>query len=608
MNFIAPLNLAFALLSGAIVVLYLLRLKRKERMVSSTLLWQESLRDVQANAPWQKLRQSLLMWLQILVVILAALALARPAISVWTAGGQTIVIVMDASASMAATDVAPSRFGQAQREAARLVGALSGGDEAAVISAGSSTRVLAPLTRDKNALQRAINNAKPLDTSANLGEAIALASSLLRDRKPSQITVLSDGASPVETAEKATNVQFVKIGLRSDNVAITAMDARRGYADGARAQVFVTARNFSNRAREVNLELSRDGELFAVRPLAVPANSARSELFEGAFASGLFTARLDVKDDLASDNTTYASLEAATKSTVLLISEGNVFLEKALSLDKNVELVRVAPGESLPQGRFDVVVSDGDAGKVLPDTNLLLFNTIPTSAPVEKANGLLATPGVADWNRTHPVTRNASWADLRVAESLNARTKPWAQAIVEAERAPLVVAGERGGRRVVWCGFDVRASDLPLRVTFPIFITNALRWLGSSRGAARESATQRTGEAVSLALPAGTGEAEVSAPDGSKRRVRVDGTTAMYDGATQAGLYRVAAGKYSSAFGVSLLNATESDLTPKDKLTIGGKELGGTSSARSNRELWPWIVFAALSLLGLEWWIFHRGV
>ncbi len=60
MTLLAPINLAFALLSAAIVVLYLLRLRRTERTISSTLLWEESLRDAQANAPWQKLRQSLL--------------------------------------------------------------------------------------------------------------------------------------------------------------------------------------------------------------------------------------------------------------------------------------------------------------------------------------------------------------------------------------------------------------------------------------------------------------------------------------------------------------------------------------------------------------------
>ena len=608
MNLLAPLNLLFVSLTAAIVVLYLLRLKRKEHIISSTLLWQESLRDAQANAPWQKLRQSLLMWLQIAVVILAALALARPAITVMTTGGQTIAIVMDASASMRATDVTPSRFGQAQREAARLVGGLSGSDEATIIAAGRATRVVAPLTKDKNALQRAINRAQPQDTSANLGDAIALAASLLRNKKPSRIYVLSDGGSPVgdNVQTGSAIVEFVKLGARNDNVALTAMDARRGYADGAQAQVFVTARNFSDRARTVNMELSRDGELFTVRPLTLPARGTRSELFAGTFESGLFAARLDVKDDLDSDNIAYASLAQAQKSTVLLISEGNVFLEKALGLDANIELVRVTPGAALPRGDFDVVVCDSAVPKHLPASNLLLFNSIPDAAPVEKSTGLLAAPGVADWNRKHPVTRAASWADLRIAESLNARAKPWAQVLVEAERGPLVVAGERGGKRSVWVGFDVRASDLPLRVTFPIFITNTLRWLAGSRGSS-DAAAWRAGESVALSVPPTAKEITITAPDKSTRRVPVDGASALYDGATQAGLYQASANNWKSSFGVSILNTAESDLKPRDAIKIGGKDVGGTSRARSNRELWPWVVAFALLLLVGEWWVFHRG-
>lgn len=608
MNLLAPLNLAFALLSAAIVVLYLLRLRRKERVVSSTLLWQESLRDAQANAPWQKLRQSLLMWLQIAVVILAALALARPAITVMSTQGQTIAIIMDASASMRATDVSPSRFGAAQREAARLVGGLTGPDEATVIAAGHATRVVSPLTRDKNALRRAINGALPQDTAANLGDAIALAASLLHDKKPARIYVLSDGGSPVgaNVQAGAATVQFVKIGSRSDNVALTAMDARRGYADGARAQIFVTARNFSPTARTVNLELARDGDLFSVRPLTLPAGGSRSELFEGAFTSGLFSARLVVNDDLAADNIAYAALAPAQKSTVLLISAGNVFLEKALSLDSNVDLVRVSPGEPLPSGRFDVVVCDSEEPRNLPNTNLLLFNSTPAGAPVEKAKGLLAVPGVADWNRKHPVTANASWADLRIAESLNARPKPWAQTLVEAERGPLVVAGQQGGKRSIWVGFDIRASDLPLRVTFPIFITNALRWLGGSRTAG-EAISPRTGDTVTLSVPPSAKQITITAPDKATRAVPVDGTSAVYDGATQAGLYQASGTSWKTSFGVSLLNPAESDLTPHDSLAIGGKEVSGTSTARANRELWPWVVVAALMLLVGEWWVFHRG-
>ena len=168
MNFISPQNLLFLPLIGIVILLYVLRLKRKERVISSTLLWQTALRDLQANAPWQKLRSSLLMWLQILFLVVAILALIRPAIKVLAGGGQSIAIIMDSSASMAATDVAPSRLGFAKSEASRLINALSSGDEAMLISAGAQTRVLTPLTTAKNQIKSALNKAKTTDTNCNL--------------------------------------------------------------------------------------------------------------------------------------------------------------------------------------------------------------------------------------------------------------------------------------------------------------------------------------------------------------------------------------------------------------------------------------------------------
>src|SRR4028119_1911189 len=137
MNFLSPQNSVFALLLGAILLLYILRMKRRERTISSTMLWQTALRDLQANAPWQKLRSSLLMWLQLAFVALAVLALVRPAIKVLASGGQTVAIVLDSSASMQASDASPSRFERARGEANRLISALSSGDSGTKLAAAA---------------------------------------------------------------------------------------------------------------------------------------------------------------------------------------------------------------------------------------------------------------------------------------------------------------------------------------------------------------------------------------------------------------------------------------------------------------------------------------
>jgi hypothetical protein len=620
MSLIAPLNFLFAGLIGLVVLLYFLRLKRKERVVSSTILWQSALRDLQANAPWQKLRSSLLMWLQIAFLALAVFALARPAIKVLAANGQRIAIIIDASGSMGATDVRPSRFEQARAEAGRLINALSSGDSATLITAGAQTRVLAPLTTNKNVLKRALSGARYEDTTCNLREAIVLANSLLHGAKKSgQIYVLSDGAvEPItDLSVGDVGVQFVRFGRGSNNLGITAMDVRRGYGSDTNAQIFVTVQNFSAKERSINLELSHDGDLIKVRPVTVPSKGQASELFNDTqFQQGLFGVRFDGDDDLASDDVAYASLEAPQNIKVLLISDGNRFLEKALAVDPSVQSVKSTRADFATlksTGDYDVVICDGPPPPNLPATNQLVFNAVTDLTPVTKI-GVISQPSVADWDHKHPVVRYAPWNDVRFGEVMAVQLKPWGQSIVDGERSPLVVAGEKGGHRVVWCAFDMQETDLGLRVAFPIFISSALHWLATPQGStATTGSPNRAGSPVPLAVPPGMRDVTVTGADKVTHRLTVESTPVLFHDADRVGVYTATAqnGKtqWRQQFGVSLLNKAESDLQPRQNLQIGsGKAVSGETRARANKELWGYLALLALVLLGAEWWVYHRGI
>lgn len=626
MNILAPANFAFAALIGAILLLYILRLKRRERVISSTMLWPTALRDLQANAPWQKLRSSLLMWLQIAFIALCVMALVRPAIRTLAGGGQNMAIILDASASMNATDISPSRFGQAQNEALKLVNALSPGDSAAIILAGAQTRVLASPTNDRNALKSAINNARAQDTSNNLNDAIALATSLLQKKKSAQIYVLSDGSVPPlqDAATGTSGLQFVKIGTRDNNIAITALDAQRGYAQGSQYQIFATVRNYSNQEQTVNLQLSRDGNAVAVRPLTIAARGQQSQLFDDLnIGPGTWSVKFDADDDLKSDNVAWTQIEPQRAIRVLMVSDGNLFLERAININPDVKLFSTTVAgyaAARAKGDFDVVVCDGQIPTDEDATNQLIFGAIDANSPVIKsgaANAVAQAPSVVDWDKKNPVTQFAPWSDVRFSQSLAVSTKPWAQTLVDSERTPLVVAGTRGDHRVVWCGFDLTQTDLPLRVAFPIFITNAVRWLSGASGNAATQ-TLRTGQPIPLDVPKGARDVTISTPDGTKQQIAVeaansdneDATAPLYTGAVRAGQYGVSSdgGGTKQTFAVSLLNAQESDLTPRDALPLSnGKAVAGESRPRANRELWGYFALVALALLSLEWWIYHRG-
>src|SRR3954453_8331839 len=97
--------LAAAISVSALLVLYFLKLRRREVPVSSTLLWRKAVQDLQVNAPFQKLRKNLLLLLQLLLLALLCFALMRPAVNNKASASKLTVILIDRSASMAAKDV-----------------------------------------------------------------------------------------------------------------------------------------------------------------------------------------------------------------------------------------------------------------------------------------------------------------------------------------------------------------------------------------------------------------------------------------------------------------------------------------------------------------------
>src|SRR5467141_311108 len=106
MNFLAPAAFLFALTIPVVVVFYLLKRKRVVKLVSSTLLWQKFLAETQASAPFQKLKRNWLLILQIILLMFVVLGLSRPFFASKSKPAELRVVILDASASMQATDEA----------------------------------------------------------------------------------------------------------------------------------------------------------------------------------------------------------------------------------------------------------------------------------------------------------------------------------------------------------------------------------------------------------------------------------------------------------------------------------------------------------------------
>ena len=611
MSLLSPLSLIWLLpLAAGIVVLYLLKLKRKERIVPSVMLWQDAVADIQANAPFQKIKKSLLLVLQLAALTLLVLAVARPFVRARGASENKIAIILDTSASMQSSDVRPSRIEEAKSKALDVVKRMGPGDTMLVITAGAKTQVVASFLSDKRALAAAISDVKAMDTTCNMRQAMVLALSLVAGKSsaPPRIVVLSDGLFDPLTDLSAgkSKIDFVRIGKGCDNVAITGMDSRKTLS--GEQQVFVSLRNFSTRKRDFNLEVYIQDHLFDVREESLAAGESKQEILDNvANASGRVTAKLDISDDLAADNAASVYLKRRAKLSILMVSKGNIFLQNALNLDPRTQLVRAeAPPDDLAAGKYDLVIFDRITPPAsLPAGGYLLVDTAGKQAPAQFGEGI-QRPTIVDSNRKHPATEYVDFSDVRIAKARYLKPENWATTLIEAEGGAIGAAGSKNGRRFVQISFSLLESDFPLHVGFPIFVANCLDWLcPASDGGTGDSI--RTGQAAYIDVPPDVRELTVTDPSGAKRSVKVTSTPVIYENTERAGIYQVSGKGFRKEFACNVASPQESSTKPREALKVGSREF--TSSAKgvqTNREFYGWLIFVALAILTIEWYAYHR--
>src|SRR5215469_9348576 len=438
MNFLAPAALLFGLTIPVVVVFYLLKRKRVVKLVSSTLLWQKFLSETQASAPFQKLRKNWLLILQIILLTLAVFALSRPYFSGKTKPAELRVVILDASASMQATDEIPSRFEKARAEALKWVDSLKDNDQMVILQAGANTEVKQSATSEKAALRRALQACACSDEPTRLVPALRMAESLVRDRRNAEIHLFSDGAVPElnEFENKGLPLIYHRVGKSWNNLGIVALDVRANPEDARQRAIYTSVQNFSSNSVPTELDLSLDGRVLETRPLTIPAGGTSPQVFLANQAiDGVFSVRLTSKDDLAADDQASIVSLMPKPIKVLLVSRGNRLLEKALRAVPNVDLT-TANSLTDPAAGFDFVVLDDVTPTVWPEGNVLAIHVANTNW----LDGVtqVEAPPIVDWKTSHPLLRYSGFDNVSVMSSLTAKTPSWAVSLLDSPQSPLI--------------------------------------------------------------------------------------------------------------------------------------------------------------------------
>ncbi len=597
----------FLPVAGFIILLYLLKVRRREVRVPAKFLFPPITTDVRANALFQKLRPNLLLFLQLLAAFLLLAALARPMIQAKGLPGQSVIVV-DNSASMQATDAAPTRLDAAKNRLRRFVQELNPGEQLAIIEAGAQVRVLSPLTSDKQKLLRAIDQIQLTDTVGNLDEALRLAAALVGKSSESRIVLLSDGAFPPISDFSPGNAKlyFESLGSSGENLAITAMDVQERSGG---FEWFVGVRNFGSQSKQAILEFYANGKLIDARSITIEAGKTVGQTLTARQLQEPLEARLKTDDLLASDNAAFRVGVMQKPIRVLIVGGGNFFLERALALEPNVQLSKAPSvpeserGERVGGGEFDLIIFDRTTPVPVKARAVMVIKA--KGGPIAELGQPVRVPRVVLWERDHPLMRYLELGNLLIDNAPRLKPAPWAKVLAESQQTPLIVAGEHQNRRWVGVGWDLLESDFPLQPAFPIFVANLLRWAVGEQGGATDM-TVRTGVPFSLAVDPAETELTVRDPDGRTRSFPVNDGAVVIPGLERVGLHTIAGKKTQLRIAANLMHSDESDIRPRTSIELGGKTVAAQNTLTTLRDLWKPIALALLALLMAEWWVFVR--
>jgi len=526
--FTTPLALLGLLFIPAVVAMYLLKLRRDETIVPSTLLWSRLVADVEANAPWQRLRRSLLLLLQLLLVAILAMLAARPFLERPAGLARDVVLIVDTSASMAATDVLPNRLEAAKSAALTALRDLPTGGKVSLVAADRSARIVVNETTDLGRVRQALDDLEVTSSRGDLGDALELAGKLAARSGDAQILVATDGAlATAPTATIPAKITVLPVGRDRKNQAIVALAVRTAPSAVTRS-VFVSVANLDLEPAGRRLEVWGDDSLLEVRDLFLDPQARSDVVIDdvprdvGALELRLVSANPAVTaapDHLAVDDHAWAVIPPDRTRLILVVGPGDAYLETALSFLPNVELFGVTAAEYGPaterrDGRpWDLVIFEGSLPATLPHTAILAIAP-GTSSALGQVGGTLRAPGIGSLDADEPILRYVDLSTTHIAEAQRLTLPDWARTVIPGPSgAPLLYAGSRAGLPTAVLAFEPRRSDLPLQVAFPILIANLTGELLGGSSAPTEAV--QPGAPVNLFIPAGTTGLSVTRPDGS---------------------------------------------------------------------------------------------
>ncbi|WP_339682336.1 VWA domain-containing protein [Gimesia maris] len=606
----------FLFLLVPLVIFYFLKLKRPHQRVPSLALWSQVINDRRVNSPFQRFKRSILLLLQILLLLFLVLALMQPYMQSGAERAEYLPILIDCSASMAATDSesGKTRLDLAKERVTDLIDNMLPDQQFSLIAVSSTARRLTAFTDNQRVLKKALADLTVDDVPSQLEDALRMTQALSRTAPIKTVLFYSDGNFPREVNfDLPFDLNFQLLPAAGGNMGITSLNARKNQSGNW--DVFIRIENSKQADSPAEVELIQDGNSVAREEIVLGSgDSQRLEFSIAADKESRLEAILTPRspDSLAADNHAFLTIPQSRQLLVYIDPE---LASYRYALSDNPELI-LYPQEKSSTAPLEYDLIIGTSEKDLNRSALVKVGVGFVPEDLTKLISLESNlTDVVDWNRSSSLLRHVELADVQISQqpvwAENANVEDLEslgyEVLIHGRLGPLLLQKRDAGELEYYYLFNTDRSTMPYRVGFPIMVSNLIQLTLQEAGIS-ETQAAATPILPPLELQPDT-QYEILTPAGNELRAESDqngwisGVAALH-----TGQYTVnGAGAKNIKISVSLLNPLETSLVSEDEIQFSEVPVTATQTqVDSDKPLWGEFAFIAFLLLLGEWWYFQK--
>ncbi len=605
--------------SALVVALYLLDRSRRKQVVATLRFWVAAEQPT-AVARRKRIQQPWSLLLQLASICLLLLAIAQLRIGSQASIPFDHVVILETSAWMGArsTNRTPANkpmtlMDEARARAKAYIHALPDDDRVMLVRAGALATPATPFETNRHKLEDAIAESEPGATALNLEQAMEFARQIrqLSARRPGEIVFIGSGRIPESEAASipsVPNLRVLPVNDAPEDCGLRRIGLRRSSTDPAVWEIFVSARNYGTKPRNVNLALQFGGAPAGSRALTLAPGAEQEALFEyRTRAAGQLEARLTPHDAFPADDRAVIELPGEKTLSVVVYSNEPELLRPMLEASPQVHASYRKTAEYSPDPRgakkeATLVILDRFHPPSPPVVDSIWIEppAIGSPIPVRKT---VKDVKLTTWHTEHPLGEGLRSKDLHLDSAVVLEAAPTDIRIADVDEGPVIVA-RPGTPKIVVIGFHPARSAMRYALTTPLLFANSLRWIAPDIFRRRDVIGGSVG-AVNVAID----------PDTDPVKIRVtqeDGTSLPFTMRNRSlqffagapGIVRVTAADREFDYSLVLPEVSEAKWEPPIDAKHGIPAHRGSSSSALD----VWQALACLGMAGLiaDWVLYGR--